>query len=106
MGEKKLQRVMRTGNLGPDEVTKDEEIRRKVQEEFPPACTISHPTPDSLSEILKQAIRESDRSIQEISRDAGVSQIMVEAFLSDRRDISTATADRLASVLGLKLKVG
>ena len=97
---------MRTGNLGPEEVSRDEEIRRKVQEEFPPACTLSPQAPDSLSEMLKRAIRESDRSIQDISKDAGVSQVMVTAFLSGRRDINTTTADKLASVLGLKLKVG
>ena len=37
MERRKLHRVTRTRSLTREEVAKDEEIRRKVQEEFPPA---------------------------------------------------------------------
>ena len=34
---KKFQRVFRSGHLTPEEVARDEDVRRKVQAEFPPA---------------------------------------------------------------------
>ena len=33
----KIQRVFRSGHLTPEEVARDEDVRRKVQAEFPPA---------------------------------------------------------------------
>jgi len=106
MGKRKLQRVVRSGHLTPEEVAKDAEIRRQVQEEFPPARPLSPAAPDSMSESLRRAIERSDRSLHEIAREAGVSETMVSQFLSGQRDIRMATADRLANVLGLKLTVG
>jgi hypothetical protein len=106
MGEEEPKRVIRTRHLSSEEVARDEEIRRKVQEEFPPARPMSPPAPDSISETLKQAIKQSGQPVSRISRDAGVSQTMVSQFLAGQRDIRMAAADRLASVLGLKLTVG
>ena len=101
MGKKKLKRVMRTGKLTPQQVARDREIRGKVQQEFPPAAqpTIS----DSLSQALKKAVQGSDKTVYQIAKEAGVSQIMISRFLSDERDIRMATADKLAHALGLKL---
>ncbi len=106
MDEENLQRVIRSRNLTREEAARDEQIRRKVQQEFPPARSLSPPAPDSISETLKRAIKNSDRSVYQISKDAGVSHTMVDQFLSGRRDIRMTTADRLASVLGLRLTVG
>ena len=103
MGKKKLKRVMRTGKLSKDQIAKDREIRRKVQEEFPPAPT--PPIPHPISESLKRAIEESDLSVYEIAKRAHVSQIMISRFLSGERDIRMATADKLANVLDLKLMI-
>jgi hypothetical protein len=36
MEKRKLKRIIRTRHLTPEEVARDQEIRRKVQEEFPP----------------------------------------------------------------------
>jgi len=106
MAKRQLQRVFRTERRTAEEVARDKEIRRKVQQEFPPARPVSPPAPDSLSEALRHAIRESERSVYQISKEAGISQIMVSRFLSGERDIRMATADKLAGVLGLKLTVG
>jgi len=103
MGKKELKRLIRSGNLSKDQVAKDREIRRKVQEEFPPALT--PPIPHPISESLKRAIEESSLSVYEIAKRAHVSQIMISRFLSGERDIRMATADKLANVLGLKLLV-
>jgi hypothetical protein len=95
---KKIERVFRQGRLSAEEVARDEEIRRKVQAEFPPAAPSV-----GTSGRLSQALRASDRSIDQIAQDAGVSQIVVSRFVAGERDIRMITADKLAEALGLKL---
>ncbi len=99
---KKFERVFRDRKLTPAEAARDQEIRRKVQDEFPPARA-SVAVPNSLSDALRQAVRASDKSMYEIAKDAGVSQIVLSRFVSGERDIRMATADKLAGVLSLKL---
>jgi hypothetical protein len=105
MGADKLTRESRSGRLDPETVARDEELRRKVQREFPPARA-SLPVSDSLSEALRQAVAQSGQSIDQICRAAGVSQLMLTGFLAENRDIPMTVADKLASVLHLKLTVG
>jgi ribosome-binding protein aMBF1 (putative translation factor) len=105
MGTRRLERVRRSGPLSLEEAARDRELRRKIQEEFPPARPPSPPAPNSLSEILRRAIRESNRSVYELAKEAGISQIMISRFLSGERDIRLATADKLAGVLELTLTV-
>ena len=103
---KKLQREFRDRRLTPEEVARDEEIRRKVKEEFAPARFTHSTSPTSLSEALKRAIRTSGKTEYQIANDAGVSRIVISRFLAGERDIRMATADKLADVLGLKLGAG
>ena len=103
MVERKLQRVIRTCKLTAQEAARDEQIRRKVQEEFPPARPSAPTGPHCLSDALRQAIRNSDKSVYQIAKEADLSQIVISRFLSGERDIRMATADKLAEVLGLKL---
>jgi hypothetical protein len=98
---RKIERVIRTCRLTPEEAAKDEEIRRRVGEEFPPARAAHHADPGSLSEVLREAIRGSGKSVYQIAKAANVSQIVVSRFLSGERDIRMETADRLAEVLEL-----
>ncbi len=99
---KKIERVFRERRLSPEEVARDEDVRRKVQAEFPPAAP-SGSASGRLSQALKDALRASDKSIYQIAQEAGVSQIVVSRFLFGERDIRMATADKLAEALGLKL---
>jgi DNA-binding phage protein len=99
---KKIERVFREGRLSAEEVARDEEVRRKVQAEFPPAAS-SGSAPGRLSQALRDALRASDKSIGQIAQDAGVSQVVVSRFVAGERDIRMATADKLAEALGLKL---
>jgi hypothetical protein len=101
---RKIERVYRDRKLSPEEVARDEQIRRRVEAEFPPARPAGPSAPDSLSETLKEAIRHSKLSVYQIAKDAGVSQIVLSRFLSGERDIRMATADRVAAVLGLQLR--
>jgi transcriptional regulator with XRE-family HTH domain len=59
-----------------------------------------------LSEALKRAIRQSDKSVYQIAKEADVSPIVISRFLSGERDIRLATADRLAETLGLAVPTG
>ncbi len=101
MAGKRLKRVIRTRKLTPAEAARDREIRRQVQAEFPPR---ERPmASESLSAALKEAIRQSTKTPYQIAREAGVSQIIISRFLSGERDIRMATADKIATVLGLTL---
>jgi hypothetical protein len=102
---KKLQRVFRDRRLTPDEVADDERVRQEVQREFPPKPASDAAPADSLSELLRRSIRESGRPLEEIANDARVSPIVVAGFVSGKRDIHLATADRLARSLGLDVTV-
>ena len=104
MAGRKPERVVRTSKRTPEQARRDQEIRSKVRAEFPPAPqeTVLGP----LSESLKEAIEQSDMTVYQICKRAGISQIMVSRFLSGERDIRMTTADKLASVLGLKVVVG
>ena len=99
---KKIERVFREGRLSAEEVACDEEVRRKVQAEFPPAAPRGNGA-GRLSQALRDALRASDRSMDQIAQDAGVSQVVVSRFVSGERDIHMATADKLAEALGLTL---
>lgn len=100
-GKKTWKRVFRTGKLTPAEVARDRKLRRLIEAEFPPS---PRPVlPRSLSASLKKAMTQSPKTSYQLAKEAGVSQIMVSRFLSGKRDIRLATADRLAHVLGLKL---
>jgi hypothetical protein len=103
MAERRVERVMRGRRLTPEEAAKDDDIRRRVQKEFPPATLLQRAAPGSLSEDLRNAIRSSGKPVYQIAKAAHVSQIVVSRFLSGERDIRMETADRLAEVLDLKL---
>lgn len=103
MAEKKFERVIRTRRLTPEEVARDQEIRRKVEEEFPPARPSAGPEAHGLSESLRISIRQCGKSVYRIAKEAGVSPIVISRFLSGERDIRLATADKVAEALGFTL---
>jgi hypothetical protein len=100
MERKKLTRKTRSTPVTPEEFARDEQLRRQIKAEFPPA----EPVPlesGAWSEILKNAIQSSSKTVYQICKEAEVSPIVVSRFLSGQRDIRLATADRLAKALGL-----
>src|SRR5262245_42687715 len=101
MAKKVWKRIVRTEALTSQQIVRDRALRRLIQAEFPPSPR--PPLPRSLSNALKRAMKRSPKTSYQLAKEAGVSQIMVSRFLSGKRDIRLATADRLAHVLGLKL---
>jgi hypothetical protein len=99
MERKNFKRIVRDRRLTAAEVAADEEVRRKVMQEFParPAA----PQAGAISEALRAAIAASSKSVYQVCKEAGISQIVVSRFLSGERDIRLATADRLAKALGI-----
>jgi ribosome-binding protein aMBF1 (putative translation factor) len=101
MAKKTVKHVYRTGRLSAEEAARNRELRRKIQEEFPPL----EPKPDVpiLSEPLREAIAHCGKSIRRLAKDAKVSEIVLQQFLNGERDLRLATAERLALILKLKL---
>lgn len=103
MERKKFKRIVRDRRLTPAEVAADQDVRRKVMQEFPPAAP-AVPQGGAISDALRGAIQASSKSVYQICKEAGISQIVVSRFLSGERDIRLATADRLAKALGIAVR--
>jgi hypothetical protein len=100
---KKLERVFRDRRLTPNEVAIDRDVREKARAECPPRCESLQKQGSTLSELLKQTIRESGKSVDALAGESGVSAALLASFLSGERDIHLRTADKLASSLGLEV---
>jgi ribosome-binding protein aMBF1 (putative translation factor) len=101
MAKKTFERVHRSGKLTEEQFRRDQEIRRKIEAEFPPLEAAS--ASPVLSDPLKQAITQSSKSVRQLAEEAGVSQTVLAQFLAGQRDLRLATAEKLAHVLALKL---
>lgn len=55
-----------------------------------------------LAEQFRAAIRSSGMSMYQIAKESGVDQMSISRFMSRARDIRLETADKLASVVGVK----
>ncbi len=99
----KLQRIFRNRRITAEEAVRDEELRRALQVEFPPATAVHDSRSDSFSEVLRNALRDTKQPIAEIAEKAHLSPLALSKFLAGERDIHLETADRLAEALGIKL---
>jgi transcriptional regulator with XRE-family HTH domain len=57
----------------------------------------------TISEKLREAMRDSGQSMYQIAKEAGVDYSIVNRFFNEQRDMKLATADRLAAYFGLEL---
>lgn len=58
----------------------------------------------SVSETLRNAIKESGLTHYRIAKDAGTTPAVVSRFAYGERDLRLETVDRIAEVLGLELR--
>ena len=102
MERKTFRRIVRDRHLTEEEVDADEQVRSQVMKEFPPSDSASSQV-GGISDALRRAIQSSPKSVYQLCKEAGISQIVVSRFLSGERDIRLATADRLAKALGIEM---
>jgi plasmid maintenance system antidote protein VapI len=58
----------------------------------------------TLADMLRQVIRDSGVSQEEVGRRTGIPAPVVSRLLSGKRDLTLRTADKLAVYLGLELR--
>ena len=58
----------------------------------------------TITEVLRSAIERSEKTVYQIAKESGVTQITIWRFVREERDIRLGTVDRLANVLGLEMK--
>jgi plasmid maintenance system antidote protein VapI len=61
-------------------------------------------TRESLVEVLRREILGAGKSVFAVAKEARVSQPILSRFLSGKRGITLATAERLCRSLGLELR--
>jgi plasmid maintenance system antidote protein VapI len=61
-----------------------------------------HPKP-TVSETLREAIRESGMSLYRLAKDSGIGYSILWRFLEGERQLTTDTVDRLCDFLGCNL---
>ena len=59
-------------------------------------------TESSISDQLRERIEESDLSLRELGRLAGIDVSQLSRFINEQRDLTLAAAGRLCHVLGLQ----
>jgi len=59
---------------------------------------------EPIPQRLKNAIKQTGKSVYQVAKDSGVAQPVILRFLSGERDIRLETAEKLAQSLGLELK--
>jgi hypothetical protein len=101
MEKRALRRKHRSTRLTAAEATRDNEIRRQIQAEFPPLQ--AEPSPPVLSEPLRKAIKRSRKSVRRLAEEANVSAVVLNQFLAGQRDLRLSTAEKLVELLGLRL---
>jgi len=94
--------MFRDRQLTAEEFARDESVRRQIRAEFPPART-SDVAMGQLTQALKDALRGSQKSLDQIAHESGVSSVLLLRFVAGECDIHMATADKLADALGLKI---
>ncbi len=58
---------------------------------------------DTVTEQLKQAIRASGKSLNQLGKESGVSQPQLSRFLAGKRTLTLPMVDKLCDALGLRL---
>jgi plasmid maintenance system antidote protein VapI len=60
----------------------------------------------TLAESIKEAVRNTGKSVNAVANASGVSQPVLQRFVSGKRSLALNTAERLCAYLGLELQVG
>jgi hypothetical protein len=102
MSQKRPKRIIRSTPLTPQEAARDEALRERIREEFPPAASSQ---PATLTTALRAALQGCSRPLDEVAAEAHISPRLVQEFADGRRDLHLALAERLANAIGLQVSV-
>jgi plasmid maintenance system antidote protein VapI len=62
--------------------------------------------PDAFADILRDAVRASDKTLYRLALETGIGQDQLSRFVREERGLSLETAGVLAVALGYQLKRG
>lgn len=66
-------------------------------------CYREHMQPDTLTSVLRTAIRESDATLASIARKTGVERSSLSRFVRERQSLRLDAADRIAELVCFQL---
>jgi len=99
--ERKLDR-----QLSPREKAKHEEIRRKVQTEFPPKAKLENcPRKDTIAHRLREARESQGLTWYAVAKAACIPNSGTIRDIESGKDAKLSTVEAIAKVLGLKLEL-
>ena len=106
MSNREARRTTRT--LTDDEQTRVQDAREQVSTELPDMIARDQMRQEAGEEMtvsgeLRRAIHASDHTLSTIAQKAGISQIMLDDFLTGERTLRSDVMDRLADALGCQL---
>jgi hypothetical protein len=102
MGDK-LQRAFRDRPLTSEEAATDEAIRQQIVAEFPPKARSYSSGASIFSEALRNAIRNSGRTLQEMEQEDGISETLQASIWAEQRELQMNTAGRLETRVHLEV---
>lgn len=107
MAKREVRRIYR--ELTPEELAHLEWARQQVTQELPDLIRRNQLATDAakeqtLSGELRRAIHASDVSLARIAKNAGITLLTLDQFLTGEQPLSSDVLDRLAHVLGYELK--
>jgi ribosome-binding protein aMBF1 (putative translation factor) len=63
------------------------------------------PPKTSWNELVRTAIRESGLSLYAIAKQADIDVAPIQRFMADKHGMTLATAEKLAPIIGLKIRI-
>jgi hypothetical protein len=101
----KIERIVRTGKLSSEESARYDEIRAKVEQEFPTAPSRRKPVETGIGAEIHGIRKEKGLSWYNLARQAGIADAGIVRDIECARDGKLSDVEAIAKVLGLKLEL-
>jgi hypothetical protein len=100
----KITRRVTRGPLGAAEAKRQRQLRRKIQEEFPPAASRRFPK-DGLAARIRSAREAQGLTWYSVAKVAGIPNPSTVRDMELGRDTLVSNLEAVAKVLGLKIEL-
>lgn len=104
MTKKKVRREIREGRVSPAEAKRQNEIRRKVMEEFPPDPRRPRPARTGVAAQIRKARKAKGLTWYAVAKLANIPNPATIRDIEYGRDAKLSNLEAIASVLGLTLE--